>query len=219
MAGNGPGDELSAGLGRRAVLQTLLTGAGAGIAIPALALEHPMHEHLRDQARVTAAEQKVKASAQAPQFLNAHQLQTLTLLAEQIVPGSTKAASAPFIDSLLSVETDARQRRFVEALSAFDGMAMVKAKTSWKALSETDRVALLTTASTATAGAAPAGPAVPGTAPKPQGDVTLTARDHFEHLKGWISGAYYSSEIGMRELGWTGSMFFEKFTGCTHGSH
>lgn len=219
MAGNGLGDELSAGLGRRAVLQTLLTGAGASVAFPALALEHPMHEHLRDQARVTAAEQKAKASANAPQFLDAHQLQTLTMLAEQIVPGSTKAASAGFIDSLLTVETDARQRRFVEALSAFDGLAMAKAKRPWKSLSDADRVALLTTASTAQAGAPPPGPPVPGSAPRASGDVTLTARDHFDHLKGWISGAYYSSEIGMRELGWTGSMFFEKFTGCTHGSH
>ena len=45
----------------------------------------------------------------------------------------------------------------------------------------------------------------------------MTIRDQFEHLKGWISGAYYSSEPGMRELGWTGNVFFDKFTGCQHG--
>jgi hypothetical protein len=41
-------------------------------------------------------------------------------------------------------------------------------------------------------------------------------RDHFELLKGWISGAYYSSEIGMRELGWTGQVMFAEFPGCPH---
>ena len=44
----------------------------------------------------------------------------------------------------------------------------------------------------------------------------LTPRDHFDLLKGWIAGAYYSSEIGMRELGWTGNVFFETFPGCDH---
>jgi hypothetical protein len=39
---------------------------------------------------------------------------------------------------------------------------------------------------------------------------------HFENLKGWISGAYYSSEVGMRELGWTGDRVFASFPGCEH---
>ena len=30
-------------------------------------------------------------------------------------------------------------------------------------------------------------------------------RPAFQNLKTWISGAYYSSEPGMRELGWTES--------------
>ncbi len=39
-----------------------------------------------------------------------------------------------------------------------------------------------------------------------------------EHLKGWIVGAYYSSEIGMRELGWIGNGFFPAFPGCDHAA-
>jgi len=55
----------------------------------------------------------------------------------------------------------------------------------------------------------------PAVAPQPP-----TLRDHFEHLKGWIVGAYYSSEIGMRELGWTGNVFYAGFPGCPHpGGH
>jgi len=38
----------------------------------------------------------------------------------------------------------------------------------------------------------------------------------FENLKGWISGAYYSSEMGMRELGWTEDRVFGSFPGCEH---
>jgi len=29
----------------------------------------------------------------------------------------------------------------------------------------------------------------------------LTMRDRFENAKGWVSGAFHSSEVGMRELG------------------
>src|SRR5437868_121376 len=50
---------------------------------------------------------------------------------------------------------------------------------------------------------------------------TLSAPDsanhkHFNDLKDWISGAYYSSEIGMRELGWTPERVFSTFPGCSH---
>jgi len=40
--------------------------------------------------------------------------------------------------------------------------------------------------------------------------------EHFENLKGWDSGAYYSSEAGMSELGWTGEYVFASFPGCEH---
>jgi hypothetical protein len=44
---------------------------------------------------------------------------------------------------------------------------------------------------------------------------------HFLNLKSWITRAYYSSDIGMRELGWDGSPFHGEFEGCTHppGQH
>ena len=82
--------------------------------------------------------------------------------------------------------------------------------------------ALLTKASTAEPGARPGGPGEPRPASAagagtPPPEPAITIRDQFDHLKGWISGAYYSSEMGMRELGWNGNVFFEKFTGCQHG--
>jgi hypothetical protein len=211
-------------VGRRALLQTLVGGAGLGLALPSLGESHPMHEHLHDQARVSAADAKAKTAAWKPAFLDAHQVETVTILAEQIVPGSTKAKSAQFIDALLSVDTEQRQRRFIQALGAFEGMAIAHAQKPWKSLTEADRTTLLTKASTADSGR-PAGPGGPG-GPRPAAaagagtpppEPAVTIRDQFDHLKGWISGAYYSSEVGMRELGWTGNVFFEKFTGCQHG--
>jgi hypothetical protein len=213
-------------VGRRALLQTLVGGAGLGLALPSLGESHPMHEHLHDQSRVSAADAKAKTAAWKPEFLDAHQVETVTLLAEQIVPGSTKAKSAQFIDALLSVDTEQRQRRFLQSLGAFEGMAIAHAQKPWKSLAEADRTTLLTKASTAESGrpgpGGPGGggggrPASAAGAGMPSAEPAVTIRDHFDHLKGWISGAYYSSEMGMRELGWTGNVFFEKYTGCTHG--
>lgn len=201
-------------VGRRALLQTLVGGAGIGLALPSLGESHPMHEHLHDQGRVSAADAKAKTTAWKPEFLDAHQVETVTILAEQIVPGSTKAKSAQFIDALLSVDTEQRQRRFLQALGAFEGMAIAHAQKPWKSLTEADRTSLLTKASTAEPGA-PAGPG--GARAASAAEPTVTIHDQFDHLKGWISGAYYSSEMGMRELGWTGNVFFDKFTGCQHG--
>jgi hypothetical protein len=203
-------------VGRRALLQTLVGGAGLGLALPSLGESHPMHEHLHDQAKVSAADAKAKTAAWKPVFLDAHQVETVTILAEQIVPGSTKAKSAQFIDALLSVDTEQRQRRFLQALGAFENMAITHAQKPWKSLTEADRTTLLTKASTAESGGRPGGPGGPGAGTPPK-EMAVTIRDQFDHLKGWISGAYYSSEIGMRELGWTGNVFFEKFTGCQHG--
>ena len=39
---------------------------------------------------------------------------------------------------------------------------------------------------------------------------------HFENLKSWISRAYYNSEIGMKELGWSGNVFHDDLEGCPH---
>ena len=209
-------------VGRRALLQTLVGGAGLGLALPALGESHPMTEHLHDQARVSAADAKARAQAWKPAFLDPHQVETLTMLAEQIVPGSAKAKSAEFIDALLAVETEPRQRRFLQALGAFDGLAITSAQKPWKSLTAAERTDLMTKASTAEPGTPPGPPPGPA-APPPavEGPARpVTIRDHFDHLKGWVAGAYYSSEMGMRELGWTGTMAFEKFPGCQHaGSH
>ena len=35
-------------------------------------------------------------------------------------------------------------------------------------------------------------------------------RGHFQNLKDWIAGAYYSSETGMRELGWNGNVIHQR---------
>jgi hypothetical protein len=189
------------GVPRRAVLQVLLGGAGAAFALPAAVdAQHPMHQHLANPAAIEQAQQRAAVTAAAPVFLDDHQSKTLVVLAEAIVPGATGARVAPFLDQLLAVDSAANQRAFLGALGAFDMAAITRHGRAWIGLTASEQDALLRDASTA--------------------DAQSSFRGHFQNLKDWVAGAYYSSEIGMRELGWDGNVVHTQLPGCTHpGGH
>lgn len=194
---------------RRRVMQYLAMGAGGVLVFPLVASAHPIQHHLRDQDAVALADAKAGAADYVPEFLDAHLFETLQKLAEEIVPGSTKGNSAEFIDQLLSVTPLDEQRAFLQALGAFEQLAQTRAQAPWARLTEAQHYELLTFASTQASGA-------PTDARARSRSAHVTIRDHFENLKGWIVGAYYSSEPGMRELGWTGNVFFTELPGCDH---
>jgi hypothetical protein len=210
---------------RREMLQALTASLGAGAAIPGLtvpglAADHPLAHPATAALPLDQADARSQAADYKPEFLDAHHLDTLRALAERIVPGSTAVKVAEFTDQVLAVNPPEEQRRFLTALGAFEGQAVTRFQRPWTQLSEADQVAILTDASTM----APGRPTRWGERGRPvagQGErVVLTLRDHFDLLKGWISGAYYSTETGMRELGWTGNMFHRAYPGCEHpGSH
>lgn len=209
---------------RRDMMQVLLTAAGATVTIPGLAQDHPIHSHLTDQARVDQADAKAMAADWKPEFLAAHQFTTIEMLAERIIPGASNARTAQFIDQLLAVDTQRNQRALLNALGAFEGRALERTRRPWTALAPAEQDEILAEASTMASGVPIEQPWAPGrpveVARAPGGEVRWTLRDHFELLKGWISGAYYSSEVGMRELGWTGNVFHNSFPGCQHpGGH
>jgi hypothetical protein len=183
--------------------------------IPGLSEAHPMHAHL---ARAVDPAVETAAPAGGPaEFLDAHQLETTAILGERILPGAGKLQVERFIDQLLAVDTVENRERFLVALGAMEGEAIGRFRRPFKSLSAAEQDEVLTAASTAKPGReekhwTPGTPAV--TRPAPAAPTTL--RDHFDHIKGWIVGAYYSTEAGMRELGWTGQQFFESFPGCPH---
>src|SRR4051812_48568542 len=186
------------GIARRAVLQTLLGSVGAGLALPSIVeAQHPVLHHLDSAAVVGQAQANAAVADYQPVLLDAHQLRTLEALAETIVPGSTTAKVAPFLDQLIAVDLPQSQRDFLGALGAFDMVAIQRHGKSWTAIAASEQNAVLTEASTAEAGKSP-------------------LRAPFQNLKTWIVGAYYSSEQGMRELGWTGGVFHAELPGCTH---
>jgi hypothetical protein len=118
------------------------------------------------------------------------------------------------------VDSPEHQKRFLSALGGLDGEARTRFAKPWKSLSEVEQVEILTAAS-AMAPPEEGGtgrdrrprnvPAAPGSSP-----ASANLRTHFDHLKGWVVGSYYSTEQGMRELGWTGNQFYASYPGCEH---
>jgi hypothetical protein len=209
---------------RREMLQALVASVGAGGAVPGLSAEHPVGRHAAEPTRIDQADARSKTAGYKPEFLDQHQFDTLASLAERIVPGSSRAGVSEFIDQLLAVDTPDDQRSFLTALGAFEGQAVARARQPWKQLSEADQIAILRDASTTESGRPAPRTWSKGDPIEPPAEpvrpIVLTLRDHFDLLKGWIAGAYYSSEIGMRELGWTGNLFHRSFPGCEHpGGH
>jgi hypothetical protein len=200
------------GLTRREWVQRMLAGAGMSFAAPAIAEAHWA------AAAASADAGTDLAGEWKPAFFDELQNQSLMALAERIVPGSTGAQVNRFLDTALAASTQESQKKFVASLNVLEGEALRQFTKPFKELSAGQQDEILTTASTAQPphpSLSPAGGAASATPPP-----AAALRDYFEHLKGWISVAYYSSEVGMKELGWTGESFFESFPGCEHaGGH
>ncbi|HMD97169.1 MAG TPA: gluconate 2-dehydrogenase subunit 3 family protein [Terriglobia bacterium] len=206
-----------AGMNRRQMVQRLAGAVGAGMAIPGVVAAHPIHKHLTSESTLAVAKEKAATADWTPEFLDPHQNETLTVLAERIVPGSTAAQVNRFIDLLLTVDTQENQKKFLAFLSAFEAEAINRHRQPFKDLTEDQQNAILTTASTEKSGQENSGDSS-SPVPSKEGaeEVHLTLRDHFENMKTWVSGAYYSSEAGIRELGWTDQVMWDSYPGCQH---
>jgi hypothetical protein len=180
-------------LSRREVARRLLGVTGAW----SLGGLHPVWGHLLNETPLLSHGDIDLASANwKPLFLSPEQNEALQSFSEAIVPGSTAALVNRFIDLLLSVDSPARQQKFLASLSAMETEGERQFGNSFQGLSMSQRHSLLTAVSTS-----------------PENRAT---RESFEDLKEWIAGSYYSSEAGMKELGWTPNRFFPSFPGCTH---
>jgi hypothetical protein len=182
------GSQTPRSISRRELAQKLLAGLAFGFSAV-----HPIRKHLLNTALLDSADAHLAAHG-GPVFLSAARLATLDVLSEAIVPGSRKAQSAQFIDLLLSADTHQVQEEFIAALSAVEAASQYAFHTGIAALDSGRLHELLNALS-----------------PDDFAD-----HKHFENLKEWITGAYYSSELGMRELGWTPDRVFREFPACPH---
>jgi hypothetical protein len=188
------------GISRREAARRLLAAIGTGAVLPWSVSGHPVWKHLKDEALMDRA--GALAADARLHFLEVQQFESLSSLAELIVPGSGDAKVAGFIDLLLSAEKAKHQKEFLNSLAAFDAESSKKYGKKFTAISRAEQNEVLVHASTLQK--------------SDQSEAPL--REGFENLREWISGAYYSSEKGMRELGWTPNRVFAEFPSCPHGA-
>jgi hypothetical protein len=183
---------------RRDLLQTLL-GAAATAAAPVAAVERP--------AGYDASKELARPDWK-PSFLDDHQDRTLIVLSDLIIPatdtpGAKDALVNRFLDKLMASEKEATQREFLASLAYIDGESMRQYKAAFIYLPGTQQLEFLTFL------------AYPHSLPGwGEPVVESEGHNHFQHLKQWISSAYYSSEAGLRELAWDGTFPHGELTGC-----
>lgn len=198
---------ISSSLSRREALRRFLVGAGA-VATPAwvrmlteTALGAGGHAHGVQEAAATAAEW-------TPRALDPHQLETVTLISDMIIPetetpGASGAGVPQFVDSVLAESDDHPRRQFLKGLDWVDrrsnqlfGVDFVKAP-------ESQRTALLTILSS-------------------PGNQSLEDRvgvEFFGAVKSLTVTGYYTSEVGIYDELEGGELFFNNYDGCTHPEH
>lgn len=190
-------------MNRRELLRNslLAIGAAAGVNIPVDALIFASGDD---------ASRELARPDWAPVFLNAQQNETLLALSEAIIPatdtpGAKDAYVNRFLDLLMSALPSETQREFLDSLTWFDTGAMARYKASFVSLSDQQKQDLLNLV------------AWPHTHVRwGETDANFDGHEHFERMKKWIASAYYSSPVGLKEMGWDGWPARGIFKGCEH---
>lgn len=203
------------GLTRREVLGRVFAGIGATLAAPLAAGAHPVTRHLARLAWLPAGDD---AAGWSPQFLSAEQNDQLIAIAERTVPGAGAARVNRVIDLLMTVETDENRKLLTAALTALDGQAAKQFHSGIAKLPPGQVGEVLAFCAEQEPPHAEHDDDAPGWKLNVRTPLTAAPnlRDHFENLKGWIVATYYSSEAGLRELGWNDEFYFESPDECKH---
>lgn len=190
--------------------RSLMGTVGAALSPPVSTTSRPSGAGIREFPPDFDYSQTLARPDWKPQFLSEHQNETLLVLSDLIIPetdtpGARAALVNRFLDHLLAAESRETQREFLNSLAFLDGESRQRYGHAFVHLAPDQQRDLLTFLA------------------YPHGMVTwgdnrsdYPGFDHFRRLKGWISRAYYNSEIGMKELGWDESAVHGPFEGCPH---
>ena len=198
--------------GAAAALQPTLAGAQSAAQSPA---QQP--SELTPAGSGVDASKDLSGPGWKPLFLDDHQNETLILLSDLMIPatdtpGAKEALVNRYIDLVLAAETPETQRAFLNSLGYLDGESIRRHKAAFRYSSSEEQDLLLH---------ALAYPRVGGGWAGDVGAVADPGHAHFEALKERIMTAFYSSQIGEKELGWDGAFAHGPYLGCEHpeGEH
>lgn len=193
-------------MGRREVIRDLAVGVGG--AVTGLPILNNVTQAQGHQHHVAAAVVKETAASQAPTFFDQHQYATITELASLIIPtddtpGANEAKVNEYIDMIVG-DSDADVKKvYVDGLAWLDETTLKRYQQKFIDASVKQQVEILTEISQ-----------IKDPTPENQ----LQAR-FFKTIKNMTIDGFYTSKIGIEELGYIGNTVLDEFPGCTHPEH
>jgi gluconate 2-dehydrogenase subunit 3-like protein len=189
---------------RRTAIKGVAVGMGAVSSLPILnnLASAQAHQHH------VVAPLVVETDAKAPAFFNKHQYATITELASLIIPtdetpGAREAKVNEYIDLIVGESSFDVQKVFLEGLAWLDKTSKDRHKKNFVDLSNAQQVGLLTEISK-----------IKNPAPH-----EATQEKFFKAIKDMTIDGFYTSKIGIEELGYVGNTVLDEFPGCTHPEH
>jgi gluconate 2-dehydrogenase gamma chain len=191
----------SSPVSRRDVLRTLAMGAVGGSVLQLIPLQaaEQVH-HMVKQEKVLAPAGKYR-----PKFFSAHQYATLGALCDAIIPpdehsgGAVQAGAAEFIDLLTSENKD-YQLTLGGGLMWLDNLSADRHGTPYFTCDATQQKEMLD---------------LIAYRKNAETDASLTPGvEFFALLRKLTTDAFYSSEIGIKDLQYMGNTFVTNFPGC-----
>lgn len=191
---------MSSSISRRGILKSLAMSAAATSVLRVIPAQAAEYAH-----KMIAAEKTASAKAYVPKFFSAHEYKTLQTLCQTIIPsdadsgGAIEAGAPEFID-LLTSENDDYQLTLGGGLLWLDG----------KCADDYGKVYL-------------------DCSPEQQKQILqqIAFRDNavmnpglgqgiefFSFLRSMTADGFFTSEIGMKYLGYIGSAYLKDFPGC-----
>jgi len=189
---------------RRTAIKGVAVGMGAVSSLPILNNLTSAQAHQHHAVAPKAAE----TVAKAPAFFNKQQYATITELASLIIPtdetpGAREAKVNEYIDLIVGESPFDLQKVFLDGLAWLDKASKDRHKKNFVNLSNAQQVGLLTEISK-----------IKNPAPN-----EATQAKFFKAIKDMTIDGFYTSKIGIEELGYVGNTVLDEFPGCTHPEH
>jgi gluconate 2-dehydrogenase subunit 3-like protein len=190
---------MSNSITRRDILKTLAKGAVAGSVLRVIPLEAAEYAHH------LIAEEKASSGAYSPKFFHPAQYKTLQTLCQTIIPpdsdtgGAIEAGAPEFIDLLTSENPD-YQLRLGGGLMWLDQTCTDRYDAAYVDCAPSQQKEILDYISY-----------------RKNADVYPSLSqgiDFFALLRGMTADAFFTSEIGIKYLGYVGNKYVKDFPGC-----
>ena len=186
---------------RRDILRTLTAAVPLGSVLSVIPLQAAQHAH-----KIVKQEKAATpAGAYAPKFFTANQFKTLQSLCQTIIPpdegsdGAIEAGAPEFIDLLTSENKD-YQRRLGGGLIWLDATCNAKFGKAYLECTLADQKLILD---------------LIAYRKNAERDPTLSTGVHFfEFLRNLTADGFFTSEIGIKYLGYVGNDYLAEFPGC-----